>query len=105
LVDIALYHKEREDELHSPLNFFHKQIALGECGLTWAVMRKRSPTSRGRRIDECDQVVTREVLEKWFGAEQLPEDWFEEGGSRPVRPIGITEARRRAGDVAKWCAK
>ncbi|XP_006455630.1 hypothetical protein AGABI2DRAFT_52638, partial [Agaricus bisporus var. bisporus H97] len=102
LADFALYHKKMEDELHSPLNEFHRQVALGECGLAWAVMRRRSSTGpKGSPIDEREEMVTADVLNQWFGSEKLPENWFNEGGLRPVHPIGLLEAKRRAGHVAQ----
>lgn len=106
LVDIAHYHEERENELHSPLDNLHKQIALGECGLGWAVMRKRSSSKQpGGADDEQKEVIPVDVLKTWFGCERLPEDWWGEGGSRPVQPIGFAEARNTANDVAKIIAK
>ena len=106
LTDIALYHHEREQELHSPPNNFHKGVALGECGLGWAVMRRRLPTEQlGDASDEHEEVIPEHVLKTWFGAERLPGDWWAEGGSRPVEPVGLVEARHRANDVAKIIAK
>jgi len=104
LVDIAHYHSQREHELHSPLSFFHEQIALGECGLGWAVMRKRLPAEQlAGTNDEQKEVIPEETLKTWFGSEGLPEDWWT--GARPTQPIGFREARKRARDIAKIAGK
>ncbi|KAL9710723.1 hypothetical protein Ac2012v2_006259 [Leucoagaricus gongylophorus] len=110
LVDMARYHATRERELSSPLNNFHERVALGECGLAWAVMRNRraSMSLRGSgdsTQSEQDDVIPEETLQEWLGREQLPKDWWVDGGSRPVLPIGFLEARRRAVHVANVIAK
>ncbi|KAF9451007.1 hypothetical protein P691DRAFT_724970 [Macrolepiota fuliginosa MF-IS2] len=108
LADLARYHDKREKELPHPLNSLHKKVALGECGLAWAVMRRRHSTERkrsGENGDEFEEVITEDSLRTWFGCERLPEDWWVDGGSRPTKSIGLFEAQRRAGDVAKLIAK
>lgn len=107
LVDLARYHEKRVKELPCPLSKFHEKIALGECALSWAVMRRHTLAERrsGDNSDEHEEIITEDVLKTWFGAERLPEDWWSEGGSRPIEPIGMREVRRRADDVAKWIGK
>lgn len=110
LVDMAQYHAKRERELSNPLNNFHERVALGECGLAWAVMRnRRAPMNRkgsGESTNsEKEEVITEETLQEWLGREQLPNDWWVDGGSRPVKPIGFFEAQRRAAHVAHVISK
>ncbi|KAF5353425.1 hypothetical protein D9756_007906 [Leucocoprinus leucothites] len=106
LVDMAHYHKERERELSSPLNKFQQQVALGECGLAWAVMRRRAKSmdrkgSSDSSLSERDDIITVDTIQRWFGCERLPDDWWVDGGSRPIESVGLFEARRRANHVAK----
>lgn len=98
LVDIAYLHACREASSPSPLSSFHEQIALGECGLAWLVLR---PHFHNRKSSEQEDVIPLSVLEQWFGEERLPEGWWDVGGSRPAKQIGLLEARRRAEDVGK----
>ncbi|KXN90394.1 Aromatic peroxygenase [Leucoagaricus sp. SymC.cos] len=108
LVNLARYRQIRESELSSPLNTLHRQVALGECGLAWAVMRRRSSMERKaftESAEERDEVITVDCLQKWFGCERLPDDWWNDGGSRPVKSIGLLEAKRRADHVAKIIGK
>jgi len=110
LVDMAQYHAKRERELSNPLNNFHERIALGECGLAWAVMRNRRVPMNRRGSGEStnsekEEVITEDTLQEWLGREQLPSDWWVDGGSRPVKPIGFFEAQRRAAHVARVISK
>jgi hypothetical protein len=98
LVDIAHLHASREASSPSPLSSFQEQIALGECGLAWLVLR---PHFLNRKASEQEDVIPLCVLEQWFGEERLPEGWWDVGGSRPIRQVGLLEARRRAEDVGK----
>ncbi|KAJ3569128.1 heme-thiolate peroxidase [Leucocoprinus birnbaumii] len=106
LFDMARYHQQRESELSQPLGDFQRKVALGECGLAWAVMRKRCATmdrqgSGDSANSERDDLVPHHIIQGWLGGEQLPDDWWCDGGSRPVHSIGLFEAKKRAGDVAK----
>ena len=98
LVDIAHLHASREASSPSPLSSFHEQIALGECGLAWLVLR---PHFLNRKASEQEDVIPLCVLEQWFGEERLPEGWWDVGGARPMTQVGLLEARRRAEDVGK----
>ena len=48
-----------------------------------------------------EDVIPLCVLEQWFGEERLPEGWWDVGGPRPIKQVGLLEARRRAEDVGK----
>lgn len=98
LVDLAHFHASREASSPSPLSSFHEQIAQGECGLAWAVLR---PHFLNHKASEKEDVIPLCVLEQWFGEERLPDGWWGDGGSRPIKQVGLFEARGRAGDVGK----
>ncbi|KIK00085.1 hypothetical protein K443DRAFT_666604, partial [Laccaria amethystina LaAM-08-1] len=98
LVDIAHLHASREVSSPSPLSSFQEQIALGECGLAWLVLR---PHSLNRKASEQEDIIPLCVLKQWFGEERLPEGWWGVGGSQPIKQVGLLEARKRAEDVRK----
>lgn len=111
LSDLGRLHAQREASSLHPLNWLHKQVSLGECGLAWSVLRDRSyvPVSCGFRSkkgrfqdqmrSELQSVIPLSRLRQWFGEERLPDDWW--GVVRPRSEIGLFEARRRAGEVAR----
>ncbi|KAG6901458.1 hypothetical protein C0995_011614 [Termitomyces sp. Mi166 len=94
LCDLGCLHAEREDALPPThkLNKLHEQVALGECGLAWCVMRTHD--------EDAEQgVIPARVLEQWFGEERLPDGWWDVGGSRPISEVGLREAAKRAAEV------
>ncbi|TFK69192.1 Cloroperoxidase [Pluteus cervinus] len=95
LPELASLHSMQCKAIHTRLDNLHEQIALGECGLAWAVMRSRTTSSE-------DDVIPYSRLATWFGKEELPEDWWDVGGSRPKESIGLFEARERAEDVSRY---
>ncbi|KAG6879352.1 hypothetical protein C0992_003396 [Termitomyces sp. T32_za158] len=94
LCDLGCLHAEREDALPSThkLSKLHEQVALGECGLAWCVMRTHDE-------DPEQGVIPARVLEQWFGEERLPDGWWGVGGGRPLREVGLRDAARRAAEV------
>ncbi|KAH0579604.1 hypothetical protein H2248_002456 [Termitomyces sp. 'cryptogamus'] len=94
LCDLGCLHAEREDALPPThkLNKLHEQVALGECGLAWCVMRTHDE-------DPEQGTIPVRVLEQWFGEERLPDGWWDVGGGRPVREVGLREAAKRAAEV------
>ncbi|RDB23900.1 hypothetical protein Hypma_009266, partial [Hypsizygus marmoreus] len=96
LADLGALHAQREAERGMPLSRLHEQVALGECGLAWCVMRVPSCAGGGTG-DEGEDVIPLSTLEQWFGEERLPEGWWDEvGGGRPGRRVGLLEAGWRA---------
>ncbi|KAF5376148.1 hypothetical protein D9615_007652 [Tricholomella constricta] len=96
LADLGRLHAARAAALppaHA-LNRLHEQVALGECGLAWCVMR-----SHHKGEDAERGVIPLAALEQWFGEERLPEGWWDVGGGRPVKPVGLREAGARAKEV------
>lgn len=97
LHDLARLHAKREASSDQPLSSLHEQVALGECGLTWLVMRERTAESMCYACEtEC--IIPWSRLEQWFGEERLPDDWWE--CVRPKDKVGLRETRRRAKYVA-----
>ncbi|KAF7345008.1 hypothetical protein MVEN_01663600 [Mycena venus] len=89
---LAAVHVSRERSLPRRLSGFHEQVALGECALGWLVMR--NPRTG---------VIELDILEQWFGGERLPEGWWD--SKRPVKPVGLFEARQTAGKVKTSCGQ
>jgi hypothetical protein len=110
LDDLGSLHAKREASSAQPLDWLHRQVSLGECGLAWSVLRERpyvlpsgdSYLKNGRSQEhthpELLSVIPLSRLRQWFGEERLPDHWW--NGVRPVDEIGIFEARWRAGEVA-----
>ncbi|KAJ6620430.1 hypothetical protein B0H10DRAFT_1077531 [Mycena sp. CBHHK59/15] len=86
LRDLATVRVTREKSLPHPLSSFHEQVAVGECALGWLVMR-----------DADTGAIAVDTLAQWFGEERLPEGWWH--SRRPSRPVGLWQARKRAGQV------
>ncbi|KAJ7156153.1 hypothetical protein C8R46DRAFT_1294635 [Mycena filopes] len=86
LPDLAALHAANTRDLK--LSAFHEQVALGECGLGWLVMRNPSTGA-----------VPLETLEAWFGEERLPEGWWARRVARPK--VGLVQARKTAGEVGR----
>jgi hypothetical protein len=101
LSDLGRLHAKREVSSNRPLSLLHKQIALGECGLTWLLMRENTTVSgyytEGAR--ETESIIPLARLEQWFGEERLPDNWWE--CVRPIERVGLRETRRRAKYVAR----
>jgi len=96
LTDLGRVHAARQMSLSHPLDGFHKQVALGECGLAWAVMCHRKSKHTEDSMD--GSVIPLDSVRQWFGEERLPEGWWDKG-VRPQVKIGLFEARRRANAV------
>ncbi|KAG5641218.1 hypothetical protein DXG03_005752 [Asterophora parasitica] len=103
LADLGRLHAARQAALPPgrELNRLHEQVALGECGLAWCVMRGE-PRSKNPGKETSEGVIPIAALEQWFGEERLPEGWWDVGGARPERSIGIREAGRRAKEVGMF---
>jgi Peroxidase, family 2 len=106
LHDLARLHVKREAASNRHLNCLHEQVALGECGLTWLVLRGHTSGFKWcslhphrERACETESVIPLSRLEQWFGEERLPDDWWE--SVRPVDKVGLRETRRRAKRVAR----
>jgi hypothetical protein len=107
LHDLARLHARREASSNRPLSFLHEQVALGESGLTWLVLREHKSGFKctnyfhGHQEGTCETefVIPLSRLEQWFGEERLPDNWWE--CVRPVDKIGLRETRRRAKYVAR----
>ncbi|KAF8153885.1 hypothetical protein B0H34DRAFT_719487 [Crassisporium funariophilum] len=100
LADIAHYHAQRQNSLTSPNNDIQEQVALGECGLLWSVLRGREHAAcQGPGVCENDAVVPTSRLEQWLGEERLPDGWWGEDGVRPRTTIGLFQSRQTADKV------
>ena len=107
LRDLARLHAKREASSNRPLSSLHEQVALGECGLTWLIMRERISGRKcanyfhGHQNNACETefVIPWSRLEQWFGEERLPDDWWDY--VRPIDEVGLCEARRWATYVAR----
>jgi len=106
LHDLGRLHAQREASSNRPLSWLHEQVALGECGLAWLVMREYTSASkchslRFRREDICENEFTIPLsrLEQWLGEERLPDNWWE--SVRPIDEVGLCETRRWAMYVAR----
>lgn len=91
--DLARIRVLREASLSHPLSTLHAQIAQGEAGFLWLVMGDQACRATG------DGIIPISTLQQWLWEERLPEGWWE--SMRPVKTVGLFEARRRAGDVAR----
>ena len=98
-VDIARYHALREKTSKTRLGTIHKQVALGECALTWLVLC--GPSSSGNSSGDFEGVLPRERLEQWFGEERLPDGWWDARGVRPSQTVGLWKARQTADFIGR----
>ncbi|KAJ7157944.1 Chloroperoxidase [Mycena crocata] len=89
LEGLAQVHAARERSLPSALSGFHEQVALGECALGWLVMRNLTTGT-----------IEQDTLGQWYGEERLPVGWW--NSRRPVRPVGLLEARKTAGQAQQF---
>ncbi|KAF8955793.1 Chloroperoxidase [Flammula alnicola] len=115
LVDIAQFHSERVKSSPSPLDNIHNQIALGECALTWEVLRgHKCSYGRGCQLEDCktcsginhlEGVVPVARLEQWFGDERLPHGWWDAAGGRPAKSVGLLRTRRMANLIGQLATK
>ncbi|KAF9002894.1 Chloroperoxidase [Cyathus striatus] len=92
LADLARVQAWRRKSLAKPLDTIHEEIACGECGLLWMAMGEHEDSQRG----DLSAVVPVQKVRQWLGEERLPVGW-----ARPVKPIGIIEARARSLQVKK----
>jgi hypothetical protein len=95
LQDFADIHASKLKRLAHPMSTFHEQIALGEYGLSWALMRtKQLPTAA-----EGDDIIPADRIRQWICEERLPDDWWSVG--RPEKTVGLFEARSHGNTVQK----
>lgn len=95
LHDVVKFHLTRVNSTTQSLDNLHSQIAIGECALTWIMLR--APGS-GPAISGGGFIpVSR--LGQWFGEERLPDNWWneDEHGVRPKTIVGLVGTRRLAG--------
>ncbi|KAF8809822.1 Cloroperoxidase [Phlegmacium glaucopus] len=83
---IARIRTENVRAAYPKLNPIHEQISLGECGLMWEVFQ-----------DAEGRVIRTDTLRQWFVGEQLPDGWE----SRPKRTVGLLQAMKAAGEMAR----
>ncbi|KAF8063989.1 hypothetical protein FPV67DRAFT_1503095 [Lyophyllum atratum] len=103
LADLGRLHAAREAAQPHALNTLHEQVALGECGLAWCVMREHSADDSPSKGGDSERgVIPAKALEQWFGEERLPEGWWGVSGGRPVRTVGLREAGKRAKEVGLY---
>ena len=88
--DIVKIHTEKVLSARPMLNEFHNQVALGECGLLWEVMKIHTDTLEG--------VIPTCRLRQWLVEEKLPDGWWD---NRPKKTVGLLLARRTANEVAR----
>ncbi|KAF8877063.1 hypothetical protein CPB84DRAFT_1795314 [Gymnopilus junonius] len=113
LMDIAHFHVHRLKNAPASLNDMHSQIALGECALTWDVLRGHQcydgPGEHDRSAcmlkGRLDGVIPTSRLEQWFGQERLPDGWWDFEGVRPATPVGLVSATVLANSVGKLARK
>ncbi len=91
LRDLAHIRTERLAKLEQPLSGYHEQVALGEAGLLWSVMRE------GKQERGYDDVIPVERLRHWLCEERLPDNWW--SSVRPSHTVGLIEARSNANAV------
>jgi len=91
LRDLANIRTERLAKLEQPLSGYHEQVALGEAGLLWSIMRE------GKQEKGYDDVIPVERLRHWLCEERLPDNWW--SSVRPSHAVGLTEARSNANAV------
>jgi len=91
LRDLAQIRTERLTKLEQPLSGYHEQVALGEAGLLWSVMRE------GKQERGYDDVIPVERLRHWLCEERLPDNWW--SSVRPSHTVGLIEARSNANAV------
>jgi hypothetical protein len=92
LQDLAHIHAARVAELKRPLSSYHTQIAQGESGLFWSVMRRA--LDRG-----YDDIIPIERVRHWLCEERLPHNWW--SSVRPSHTVTLAEARSNANAVQK----
>jgi len=92
LHDIVMFHLARVNSTTQSLDNLHSQIALGECALTWIMLRSRGSGPAG------DGFIPVSRLKQWFGEERLPDNWWNEDGRgvRPKKVVGLVETRKLA---------
>lgn len=103
IVDLANLHRKRLRSAPEPLSTFHAIIALGECALTWEMLRSSQKKNlflavpRGDQYSEVNErdwessYIPTPRLKQWLGEERLPDGWWGRGGVRPRKTIGVLE--------------
>jgi len=94
LADLGHIHAERKAHLplRHALDYFHEQLALGECGLVWSVMHN------------SEGVIPEAEIKALFRHERLPSGWWGVNGGRPKKEVSLWEAKRRADEVGALAA-
>ncbi|KIM42002.1 hypothetical protein M413DRAFT_410597 [Hebeloma cylindrosporum] len=92
LHDIVMFHVSRVKSTtqSQSLDNVHSQVVLGECALTWLMLRASGSDAKG--------FVPVSRLGQWFGEERLPDNWWKDGedGVRPKAVVGLLGTRRLA---------
>ncbi|TFK37516.1 hypothetical protein BDQ12DRAFT_652502 [Crucibulum laeve] len=97
LVNLARFHSQRVASSETPLNKLHKHISRSESALLWALMHDRAEEDEKLRDEDSEvPVIPLSRLEQWLGQERLPDGWWDEGGVRPVKTVGLRDARRQS---------
>lgn len=101
LAELAQIRVEREAAIAPPqkMDHLHNEIALGECGLMWLLMRAPKPES----TSQTELHIPYARLAQWLGEEKLPDGWFEV--IRPKSKVGVIAARKEAKKVAQLMDK
>ena len=124
LIDIARFHALRVQSVSnnppsstSPkhgISNLHMQIIQGECALTWETLRGhqcRDSDVEDHDRQKCmlkgriDGFIPTSRLEQWFGEERLPDGWWDVGGVRPRKPVGLLRTRVTANFIGTLARK
>ncbi|PPR00770.1 hypothetical protein CVT26_012396 [Gymnopilus dilepis] len=112
LIDIAHFHAHRLKNTPTALNNIHSEVALGECALTWEVLRGHQcydgPSDHDHNAclkDYLDGVIPRTRLEQWFGEERLPDGWWDFQGVRPTTTVGLVKVKILANSIRSLARK
>ncbi|PPR02524.1 hypothetical protein CVT24_001950 [Panaeolus cyanescens] len=103
IVDLANLHRKRLRSTPEALNMFHAIIGLGECALTWEMLRSSQKTMLFLAVPRGDQYnsvnerdwessyIPTPRLKQWLGEERLPDGWWGRGGVRPRKTVGVLQ--------------
>ncbi|KZT12576.1 Cloroperoxidase [Laetiporus sulphureus 93-53] len=100
LSDFAKARAERDQQMQTPLDALHAEIARGEAVLTMEVLGQH--ISHKHAADVVHHMVTDEqgvpktFIEQWFQEEKLPDGW-----RRPATSVGLFEVAMKS----RWVEK
>lgn len=95
LRDLALLRIQREKRQET-LSGLHQQIALGESGLMWAVLKSPLPSSSLKVEARRHEGIPMDRLREFLVEERIPGPWLVVGNKKT---IGLVDARTVATDV------